>query len=97
MNHLGHLRDRKQNVYYWRHALRLMRSPVFQLMAYNFVCHNWHRELSISETGEHGEVTKILQKVEELVSCYETEINLRRVYIPKKNGKWRPLGVPTKA
>jgi len=91
LNQIGHYRDRGQNRYYWRHALKLLESPAFQVMAFNYVCHNWHREMSL------GEAKKIQNNVKDLVEDLKIEINMRRVYIKKANGKWRPLGVPTKA
>jgi len=91
MNQIGHYRDRGQNRYYWQHALRLMKSTAFQEMAFNYVCSGWYKNMSVTEAN------KILRQVTVLVREFKTEVNLRRVYIPKSINKVRPLGVPTKA
>lgn len=43
------------------------------------------------------QVNKILEEVNEIVSELRTEIEMKRVYIPKASGKIRPLGVPAKS
>lgn len=68
-----------------------MASPAFQTMAFNYVCTGWYKIIS------HHEVNQILKGVREITAESKTEINLRRVYIPKANGKARPLGVPSKS
>lgn len=90
MNYLGHLRDRGENRRYWIEGFKLLKSRAFQLMAFNYVCSGWERNLSITE------VNKILEEVTNLAKELKTEIKIRRVYIPKPNGKVRPLGVPSK-
>lgn len=88
---LGRKRDTGDAEEYWRIAWHLMKSHAYQSCAFDHVCHNWHREMSIRE------VNRIMNQVKELVATRATAIQFKRVYIPKGTDKWRPLGVPSKA
>jgi len=75
---------------YWRQAKFLMsRSTVFTVMAINHVFPRWHRELPLHL------IIKWMYKVQELARLSSSKLDFKRVYIPKPNGKLRPLGVPT--
>jgi len=66
-----------------------MKSHAYQVSAFNYVHNNWHRDMDLKR------VNKVLSEVKHLVETRATEIDFKRVYIPKANGKLRPLGVPS--
>lgn len=86
---LGRHRDRGEGKLYWGAAWRLMSSHTYQVSAFNYVHHNWHREMSLKD------VNRIMAGVKRLVETRATEIKFKRVYIPKGDGRVRPLGVPS--
>lgn len=93
--YLGRLRDAGDMERYWKLGFRLMRSHVYQVSAFNYVYHNWHRNMSL------GEALSILERTKELCHNQATEIKFHRTYIPKKESEElgpenaRPLGVPS--
>lgn len=77
---------------YWKIVRYLMRnSKAFLIMALKHVYPKWHRDMSL--TG----VIAILRRVRKISNTPRAQLDFRRVYVTKPNGKKRPLGVPTPA
>jgi len=74
----------------WKTAyLNIKYSKAFRISAFNFVCKGWYYKMAQSE------VWRINRKVQVIISKELANLDYKRVYIPKTNGKLRPLGVPS--
>lgn len=74
---------------YWRIGWQLLKkSNTYLVLGINHVFNQWHRKLPLHVLYGY------IREYKEIITKGMTEIDFKRVYIPKPSGKLRPLGVP---
>src|SRR5271165_4490383 len=94
---LGVLRERGKRRWPLERIYRLLYNPELYLLAYGRIYSN-KGAMTPGVTGETADGMS-MEKIERIIDALRHEryrfSPVRRVYIPKKNGKLRPLGMPT--
>src|SRR5713101_8300918 len=94
---LGVLRERGRRRWPLERVYRLLFNPELYLLAYGRIYSN-KGAMTPGVTGETADGMS-MEKIERIIDALRHEryrfSPVRRVYIPKKNGKKRPLGMPT--
>jgi len=94
---LGVLRERGRRRWPLERIYRLLFNPELYLLAYGRIYSN-KGAMTPGVTGETADGMS-MKKIERIIDALRYEryrfSPVRRVYIPKKNGKLRPLGMPT--
>lgn len=67
----------------------LKNSISYQLVLFNKIRPDWYRGLS------RRDALRLLQRVSNKCRRWDLKLMLKRFYVPKKNGKWRPIGAPS--
>lgn len=66
-------------------------SKAFRIHCINKVIKGWYWSI------DEKKVSQLLIKIDKILNELDTNPEIRRVYIPKSDNRWRPLGVPSKA
>jgi retron-type reverse transcriptase len=94
---LGALRERGRRRWPLERIYRLLFNPELYLLAYGRIYSN-KGAMTPGVTGETADGMS-MEKIGRIIDALRYEryrfSPVRRVYIPKKNGKLRPLGMPT--
>ena len=94
---LGVLRERGKRRWPLERIYRLLYNPELYLLAYGRIYSN-KGAMTPGVTGETADGMS-MEKIERIIDALRHEryrfSPVRRVYIPKKNGKLRPLGMPS--
>lgn len=86
------IKYRNEPMIYWTIAFYLLRrSLTFRVLAVNHVYPQWQRK------ENYYTIKGWLRKVENIAKDMDDKLVYHRVYIPKNEETWRPLGVPSPA